>query len=266
MEVAGPAAFIVTVGQQLAWLGSVFQCSTGQLALSYADFTSESSGLNFSLQYEVVSLDDQEKTSCWNELVGNVVLVPGFPIPERPSDAIGLEISLQLMATLADIPLATCYRRGYILKGRSLALVPVSGGDGFVQWHLFQKNSGRVSLIEIHTMFPERLLLPDLNERTLSKTRAFLGWCSRSCNHLGVPPINAVPSWSLINDQLAQIMITNPSVILELPTYPGRRCLSQVRALDFSSSAQAVSTSPFLRSWEYITGRKRSTMKTYSMT
>ena len=194
MKATGTIEFLITVGQQLAWLGAVFRCSPSGLSHCYTNFTpvnetnSKLPYVTFSLEYEVMSLDRLGTTSCWNDLVGDVVLVAGFPIPKRPSDAVGLEASLVLIGALADIPLATCYRGGFILKGRSIALVPIRRGESFVQWHLYQKESSRVSYLEIQDMFPNRLLLEDLNENALTTTRAFLGWCPRTCNHLGLHP------------------------------------------------------------------------------
>lgn len=192
ISVTGSDGFIVVVGQQLAWLGAVCRDSVGGLAHCYTRFTETTPSGHvdltrpiFSLRYEVTPIQHQELSSCWNELVGDSVVASGFPIARREQVAIGLEISLEIMAALAQIPLATCFRGGYVLKGRSLAFVPVRRGPNFIQWHLFNKVGGRISYHELDANFPDRLSAQELDEDGLLTTRSFLGWCAESSCHLG---------------------------------------------------------------------------------
>ncbi|KAF1958373.1 hypothetical protein CC80DRAFT_29776 [Byssothecium circinans] len=190
ISVSGTEDLLVVVGQQLAWLGAACRDSAGQLAHCYTSFTDikptdpEVLELKFEIKYEVTPLDSGEPTSCWIDLVGDSVVVAGFPFAERDSSAIGLEVPLQIMGTIADIPLATLYRGGYVLKGRSMAFVPVKRGVDFVQWHLYNQSAGRISYQDINSMFPDRLLVKDLDESGLLSTRSFLGWCPESSNNL----------------------------------------------------------------------------------
>jgi hypothetical protein len=191
VSVSGTLDLVVAVGQQLAWLGAACRASTGQLAHCYTNFTDikqtgpELPELKFEIRYEVTPLEAGEQTSCWNDLVGDSVIVAGFPFAQRDTSAIGLEIPLQIMAAIADIPLATFYRGGYILKGRSMTLVPVNRGIDFVQWHLYKQSTRRLSYQDIRATFPDRLLDKELDESDLLSTRAFLGWCQKSSNVLG---------------------------------------------------------------------------------
>ncbi|KAF2814371.1 uncharacterized protein BDZ99DRAFT_516970 [Mytilinidion resinicola] len=187
ISVKGSEDFIVAVGQQLAWLGAACRTSIGQLAHSYVTFTelnlTDTGNLpkpTFQIRYEVLHLLPQEPTSCWNDLVGDSVVVASFPIPERHPNAVGLEVSLQIMAALANIPLVTCFRGGYVLKGRSLLFVPVKRENDFVQWHLLNKPGGRISYHEAVHLFPDRLSVEELDEEALITTKCFLGWCSDS--------------------------------------------------------------------------------------
>jgi hypothetical protein len=191
VSVSGTEGLLVAVGQQLAWLGAACRDSAGQLAHCYTSFTDINStglelpDLKFQIKYEITTLDSRELSSCWNDLVGDSVVVAGFPFAQRDSSAIGLEVPLQIMATIADIPLVTYYRGGYILKGRSMVFVPVKRGVDFVQWHLYKQSAGCISYQDIKSMFPDRLSVKELDESGLLRKRSFLGWCPESWNNLG---------------------------------------------------------------------------------
>ena len=197
ISVTGSEDFIVTIGQQLAWLGAACRTSVDQFSRCYTAFAeakpdSELPQPTFEIRYEVIPLRPDEPTSCWKDLVGDSVIATGFPISERHCEAIGLEIPLQIMATLGGISLVTCYRGGYVLKGRSILLVPGNSGNDFIQWHL-AKSDGRVHYHDIDNWFPARLSIDLLDETALQNKRSFLGWCSESSNHLGLYPRNACP-------------------------------------------------------------------------
>jgi hypothetical protein len=190
ISVCGSEDFLVTIGQQLAWLGAVCQSAPGQLAHSYINFTEVSSlvrgspTLKFQIRYEVIPLGPLEKPSCWNDLVGNSVLVRGFPSARRNCSAIGLEIPFPIMATMGNVPLITLYRGGYILKGRSEIFVPVKRGADYIQWHLYRHPTRRIFFHDINKMFPNRLLVNTLDGDEVRTLRCFLGWCPESSNSL----------------------------------------------------------------------------------
>jgi hypothetical protein len=189
--VSGTEEFLVVVGQQLAWLGAACRHSDSQLAHCYTTFNElksdgqETYGLRFGIHYKVTSPDSSEPNSCWNDMVGETVVVAGFPFAPRNPGAIGLEVPLSIMGNIADIPLMTLYRGGYILKGRSMAFVPVKRGTDFVQWHLYNQPVGRISYRDVFSMFPDRLMATELDESSLLGARSFLGWCPTSSNNLG---------------------------------------------------------------------------------
>lgn len=191
VSVSGTEDILVAVGQQLAWLGAACRDSQGQLAHSYTSFndmTSTGPGLpelRFQIKYEVTTLDTQQSNSCWNDLLSDSVVVAGFPFAQRNSSAIGLEIPVQVMAAIADIPMATCYCGGYILKGPSIVFVPVEHGVDFVQWHLYKPSAGYASFQDVVSRFPNRVLDKELAKNRLFSTRSFLGWCPQSSNDLG---------------------------------------------------------------------------------
>ncbi|KAF2726782.1 hypothetical protein EJ04DRAFT_582469 [Polyplosphaeria fusca] len=130
---------------QLAWLGATCRASTGQLALCYTTFSevnyeqADFPNIGFCIAYEVSSVGLESVESCWHDLVGNSVIAAGFPTPERVNGEVGLHIPFQIMAALASVPLATQFCGGYVLKGRSIMLIPVKRKAG-VQFALSRKD------------------------------------------------------------------------------------------------------------------------------
>ena len=139
----------------------------------------------FRIDFEIASLGPEEPRSCWNGVVGNSVLVVGFPIAQRLSDDVGLAIPLEVMANLAGIPLATNYGGGYVLRGRSHIFVPVERRGETVQWHLIEKPEGRIQFRDLEELCARRVLADELDEEALLTTKAFLGWCPKLVHNLG---------------------------------------------------------------------------------
>ena len=192
VSVSGSEDFIVTVAQQLAWLGAACRASVGRLAFCYTTLSEvndsgvEFPGPVFDINYDISSTEVEASESCWHDLVGNSVIVAGFPILERANGEVGLHIPLEIMGALAKIPFATRFCGGYVLKGRSILLVPVERKGTSIQWHLIQKQGrSRLHLRDLQSLCPNRLSFDEFDETDLSSTNCFLGWCPRCDNHLG---------------------------------------------------------------------------------
>lgn len=191
VTVQGSESYIVAVAQQLAWLGAACRESVGRLASCYtmvserADSAHEFPGPLFDISYEVSSSVGDASPSCWHDLVGNSVVAIGYPIRPREHDEIGLQTSIEIMAALAKVPLATNFGGGYVLKGRSFVIAPLGKKGSSVQWHLFQ-NPGRSRLrfTDLRVLCPDRLSIDDLDEEGMKSSVCYLGWCPRSRNYL----------------------------------------------------------------------------------
>ncbi|KAH7136294.1 hypothetical protein EDB81DRAFT_949068 [Dactylonectria macrodidyma] len=96
VTVHGTKDFIISVAQQISWLAAVCQEKRDQLAFAYVGFCEADHAYAFA----------QDNGSYWNNLVGPAVLATGFPIPDRKHNERGLEISIPVMAALADTPQA----------------------------------------------------------------------------------------------------------------------------------------------------------------
>ena len=180
------------VAQQLAWLVAAFRAPStcdAQLVyscVSFKEVPNEGSATPaFAVAAEIVSLDPEEPRSCWNEILRSSIIVAGFPIPERSLSEVGLEIPLDIMARLGGVPLAVDFDGGYLLKGHTMAFVPVERKGDSVQWHFFHCNGSRIKYRDVVARFPTRLSVKFLSGQALSSTRAFLGWWQESHNNIG---------------------------------------------------------------------------------
>jgi hypothetical protein len=189
VRAVGSEDFLVLVAQQLSWLVATCRPSPAGITYSYVSFTetdpNPGSAPEFQVSCEVISLDNDEPRSCWNALVGNSVIAIGFPIPTRLCNETGLELPLEIMASLGAAQLATVYLGGYLLKGRLTAMIPVERKRNSVQWHFVHKGGDRVRYSDITALCPVRLSTEHLTEEDFMTTRAFLGWCPDIINTLG---------------------------------------------------------------------------------
>ena len=73
--------------------------------------------------------------SCWLALVRNPVLVAGYPVSQRHNKEAGLEISLDLLITLAKTVEATVFGSLNVLKGFCSMLVATRQYEDSACWH-----------------------------------------------------------------------------------------------------------------------------------
>ena len=194
-RVSGSSQFVISVGQQLAWLAAACQTAENGRIYSHADVALNQHPGNDSdvppdLTFRIHVVTElppvEESNCCWKPLLGDLVLVTGFPTPSRSANVIGLESRVEILADLIGIQQAVTYRGGYVLKGRFHAMVPIERFDDAVQWHLVDTSPFRLMWDDIEKQCPKRVLgmLPEDCDHLLS-SRAVLGWCENIENLLG---------------------------------------------------------------------------------
>ena len=183
VAVRGMPQFVSTITQQLVWLSAA--CRFAQGGPCYVNTTlkplSTTGELKkaFNIKSSVTAIDVDEAELCWHALVGDTVIVPGFPIMTRDSGVRGLQASLEIMAALSGVSFAMNAGRGFILKGQEFSLVPVSRNGQDVQWHVFH---GRGEDASYSALVGQGIRL---DEHDLSSTTAFVGWTLHCLNHAG---------------------------------------------------------------------------------
>lgn len=114
------------------------------------------------------------------------MIAHGFPIPERCDNELGLEISVDIMASLCGARHAIEIEGGLVIKGFSTMLIPIASHQSSIQWHLIQsKDDTRLSYREAQRQCPSRCKLEDVNCHKIKSSRAILGWWSVASTHLG---------------------------------------------------------------------------------
>ena len=136
-RVQGSRKEIVQVGQQLAWLASVFRTGTADRP-SYFDFKFKALSLHhFSLIALGLRQVPDSQASCWLPLLAGGVIATGFPIPDRDEE-LGVEIPFDTMLQLACVEYPVYYGEVIVFRGWQTLLYPVKASTDFstIQWHL----------------------------------------------------------------------------------------------------------------------------------
>jgi hypothetical protein len=195
VHVNGPALFIVSIAQQLAWLGSALRTSDtkyigrSQAQLVHLPKTQSPEVVWFELHFRTDLPPDDERI-CWHDLFFNPVIAYNFPIPKR-GEEVGLEIPIEMMASLGGASHAVEYEGGIVMKGFSSMFVPLRRSRDCIQWHyITNKDDSRLEYWQADKRCPGRALLDSVDHQSLKSTRAFLGWWGETTTHLGAEDIN----------------------------------------------------------------------------
>lgn len=188
--VNGTPEEIISIVHQVAWLGLVFRLPIpGEL--SHSDFTlRQSSLLQFDLKYSPAQIVGKNSDICWYPLFTGLVLACGFPIPPRENET-GVELPFDVMTSLGSVMHPILSDGGYVLRGFSTIIYPVSqhsmnSPQGSVQWHALYASNERTSASLKSLKNLPRLKLSDLTQfETLSSCRIFLGYSSEVHVRLG---------------------------------------------------------------------------------
>ena len=176
--------------QVLAWIGTAFQTSDFKQVQYSEPRITPLSPCHFSMEFFQTSLVDAERT-CWLPLFYNPVIAKGFPIPHRKNHELGIEMPLEMMATLNGAEQAVEYGSGLLIKGFYSMIVPVKRQQDSIQWHLIGNTNGRrIKYSDVRSMCPRRLLVDELGPDALQKSRAFLAWWKKSESYVGTDRIH----------------------------------------------------------------------------
>lgn len=146
----GRPLFVTTAAEVLTWLAIACRASNDpnnpgeyRALLQRAP----QSGFDLSFRAELSTVEDMEddrslQATCWRGMFKNPAIALGYPTPHRKSQEVGLEISLDLMLTLARTSWAAIYDGFLLLKGFNTLLTPTLKIDDSVIWHLTVDRTG----------------------------------------------------------------------------------------------------------------------------
>ena len=187
VSASDPDPTLADIGELLAWIGAAVRESPLSYEMAYSTpqiFYEITSGPIFVLDavIELLDYDGIEwplNGTCWHHLVRNPVIVKGFPIPRRGNEERGLEIPLELMASLGKSSRATIFGQGLVMKGYSTMLVPIKRIKKSVVWHfLCNEDETRIPYLDANKFCHNRLSTEELDSSDLEVARNFVGWSS----------------------------------------------------------------------------------------
>lgn len=209
MEISGTQDAIVEIAEQLAWLGAAFQEPSPHASglslitpivkpdarttdLGPRGIVESSSVFTIESKQEYSTNPDTRSPlngTCWHALFRNPVVVKGFPVPFRSQNEIGLELSLESMAFLAETPFATRYDDSLVLKGFSTMFFPTGRVADSVMWHFLHDSNG--SYLPYYAFKQHHIKycgigIAGFQQLETAHTRNFVGWTSAVTRRLGM--------------------------------------------------------------------------------
>ncbi|KAH8122267.1 hypothetical protein LI328DRAFT_157702 [Trichoderma asperelloides] len=201
VQVYGVSVSIVEIGELFAWLGAALRTSPRHEGLMYCtpiirtivqDTTSlpniELRPSSIHVIYEIEYITEilpqtlpAANGQCWHDIFKNPVIVRGYPIPRRLEWNTGLEISLNIMAGLAQTQRVNRFKEKIYIKGFSTMLVPTQKHTDVICWHLiYNKDGKRISYLDDYMDQDQHI-----GQLDLESYRHVLGWCSEAKLYAG---------------------------------------------------------------------------------
>lgn len=186
---------LVYTGEILMWLTCAVRSSPDSNQLGYAEpvmsvLDREELVFHVSVRTPSTPLAIQSRNSCWARLFRNPAIAFGFPVLQQPhlgmARGLCMEMSLPMMATLAEASHVSMLGDRIVMKGYSCFLVPTVSTDTAIVWHAICNEDGSyMSHFDPRILHvspkPQRTIL--LSE--LDFFRHFVGWCTIVKSGLG---------------------------------------------------------------------------------
>jgi len=187
----GTPDFIAEIGEIVSWLAAALRsspddtinyctphiASSGKQSVFYDGAFHDVFDCEIGFEVSADAETDSHVGRCWYGIFRNPVVVGGFPVPRRLRPNTGLEIPLDMAASLIDAKRLHTFAGNLFLKGFSAMLTPVEVIGNVVLWHLyFNAAGGRISYLDIGP----RASSDRLGANILQSSRHVIGWCSEA--------------------------------------------------------------------------------------
>lgn len=210
VHVIGTESSVVEVAQQLAWLGAALATSpyerdiatcTPLISCFPASNTNQrdyrfgflsdkppvKARFDLGFHFDRLSVDAADfNGQCWQKLFRNPVLVRGYPISRRPKGVKGLELPLDVMATLLQASRVTRFGATPFIKGFSALAFSTQIEKGIILWHLVINEDKAQRISYNDSRIPRSRNVEHIDDMTLESSRHILGWCSHVRNLTGM--------------------------------------------------------------------------------
>ena len=180
ITVQGQTPLLSQIIAQFAWLGAACRTSPDPEQNCFTTAHIESipspdSGTGFNIDFSFDFQPPPGGSSCWLPFCRYASIACGFPVSARHQGEDGLELGLELMATLAGVDYATSFRGNFVLKGFASMLIPAARNEHSITWHFIHDHDGGHLP---YTALDAFECVSSLNVGSLSSHRHFVGWVS----------------------------------------------------------------------------------------
>ncbi|KAF5249308.1 hypothetical protein FANTH_5389 [Fusarium anthophilum] len=191
------------VGEQIAWLASVFKVHkhTGfrsimpQITNFSAKAFNNSSGsttavmgqCSFSFSARPETADNPNQGFCWERLFSSLNIIRGYPILRRSVPKSGLEVSLPYVASIVGSSEVVQWDKRLVIKGFNMLTVATQVTDDFVVWHLLvnEEVGERISYIDPRLDHIDVRFSEEMSLRHMEGKRHIVGWCTKATDLCG---------------------------------------------------------------------------------
>ena len=195
----GPAYFVATCGESLAWIGSALLSNTENIRPCYiqpitnfwidpvpSTRTFLQHKYNCDIDLEVTSFDDSNCSlpathNVSRDMIGTKCLIKGFPIPRRPEGYTGFEVSYNVLLCSLRARNATILEGQTVITGEERGLKLVKHTDNVFLWHLLQSLVNDCSCrMECYSKDDSDQVYGKLDLRHFEAGRHILGECTNN--------------------------------------------------------------------------------------
>jgi hypothetical protein len=193
------------VGEQIAWLASVFKVHmhTGFRSVmpTIANFSAKalynSSGsttavmgkCSFSFSARPLPVSNPNQGFCWEQLFSSLNIIRGYPILRRSVPNSGLEVSLRYAASIVGSSEVVQWDQRLVIKGFNMLMVATQATADVVVWHLIVsgKPKERISYIDQRLDHIDIRPSDEMSLRHIEGKRHIIGWCTKATDYCGEP-------------------------------------------------------------------------------
>jgi hypothetical protein len=190
------------VGEQIAWLSSVFRKHTGFVSTmpSIINFSATAvknkSGSTIAVEgncsfhffyMRPETAYNLNQGFCWERLFGSLNVVRGYPILRRSVPKSGLEMSLRYAASIIGSYEVVQWDERLVIKGFNMLMIATRVAADVMVWHLIvsEKPEERISYVDPKLGDIDIRPSDEMFLRHVEVKRHIIGWCTKATDFCG---------------------------------------------------------------------------------
>ena len=177
-------SYMVEFGEIISWLSIVCQqeSSPDGIAYMFPSVSRHDISGRYIITHEAIEsgwepIDGPESCLCWQNIFKNAKVCKGYPIMPRLNNERGLQIPLDIMATLGCATTATLYGKHLVLKGLCSVFLPMLKVGTSITWHYLANED--LSWMSYDVVHDRAHVISNIQFNDISNLTHFVGW-SRS--------------------------------------------------------------------------------------